>query len=178
MPVDVCRRWLDRLATAGPGEAGPPPTMQELFLELSEDNPQLQGVARYLELCQQSVAEDDDADPGEPEEPDEPEASPPSSAMPRAELVQLLRNLFDEVEELRERNDSLAAALGACYLCWGQDPSCPRCHGGGSPGALRPDRMLFARWIAPALRRWRHGRPGASETADTAQRPTQTASPR
>jgi hypothetical protein len=62
-----------------------------------------------------------------------------------------VRDLCAELEELRERNDVLAAALGACHLCWGEDPGCPACGGLGRPGAAPPDRQLFARLVAPAV---------------------------
>jgi hypothetical protein len=54
-------------------------------------------------------------------------------------------------EVLAERNALLAAALGACD-CWGEQPDCPLCQGLGAPGWSRPDRVLFAQYIAPALR--------------------------
>jgi hypothetical protein len=60
-----------------------------------------------------------------------------------------------ELEELRRRNDQLAAALGACYLCWGEDPACPICGGLGAAGAAAPDPRYFALYVVPALNRLR-----------------------
>jgi hypothetical protein len=60
-----------------------------------------------------------------------------------------------EVERLQAINETLAAALGACPVCWGDDPGCRVCHGRGGPGSRRPDRELFARLVTPALRRLR-----------------------
>ena len=73
-----------------------------------------------------------------------------------------------EAEALRERNDILAAAVGACHLCWGEDAGCRGCHGRGSPGARRPERVAFRRYITPALRRLQEvpispGREGGGE---------------
>ncbi len=44
-----------------------------------------------------------------------------------------------ELEELRERNEALAAALGACFACWGTDIFCTHCGGEGRPGAAAPE---------------------------------------
>jgi hypothetical protein len=57
-----------------------------------------------------------------------------------------------ELDELRERNDCLAAALGACYECWGEDPDCDICGGDGRPGSSLPDRRLFKEIVDPAIR--------------------------
>lgn len=54
-------------------------------------------------------------------------------------------------EELAERDQVLAAALGACD-CWGQNPRCRICQGEGGPGWLLPDRQLFTAYVYPALR--------------------------
>ncbi len=64
-------------------------------------------------------------------------------------------NLRAELQALRERSDTLAAALGACYLCWGDDPGCQVCAGRGSPGCLPINPDLFEEFIVPALRRVR-----------------------
>lgn len=71
------------------------------------------------------------------------------------ELRDLVRNLYDEVEQLRARNDRLAAALGACHICFGTDPACEECTGAGGPGASRPDAGLFRLLVLPAARRLR-----------------------
>src|SRR5215212_1387361 len=68
-------------------------------------------------------------------------------------LLEKLRLLRGELEELREWNEALAAALGACARCWGEDPSCPGCQGLGSPGAEMPNRPLFTAFVVPAVRR-------------------------
>ncbi len=58
-----------------------------------------------------------------------------------------------ELEELRGKNDILAAALGACYLCWGEDNKCAVCQGKGQPGFLTPEQELFDRIVLPAVRK-------------------------
>jgi len=57
-----------------------------------------------------------------------------------------------EVKLLRERCDTVAAALGACGLCWGQDQSCRACRGHGAPGHCIPDEELFCELVVPAVR--------------------------
>jgi hypothetical protein len=63
----------------------------------------------------------------------------------------------DELEMLRRRNDIFAAAVGACEICWGDDPGCRVCWGEGRPGWTEPNRGLFAEVAGPALRRLRRG---------------------
>lgn len=70
-------------------------------------------------------------------------------------LRRRLAELELEVDRLQEINETLAAALGACPVCWGDDPDCGVCQGRGGPGSLRPNRELFERLVTPALRRLR-----------------------
>jgi hypothetical protein len=60
-----------------------------------------------------------------------------------------------ELADLREVNDTVAAALGACPYCWGGDRDCEVCGGHGSPGYCEPDARLFEALIVPAVRRER-----------------------
>lgn len=60
-----------------------------------------------------------------------------------------------ELADLREVNDTVAAALGACRVCWGGDPGCPACAGQGRAGWRAPDRALFQELVVPAVRRVR-----------------------
>lgn len=72
-----------------------------------------------------------------------------------AELGDTARRLFAEREDALRRLENLAAALGACPLCLGEDPLCPTCHGAGEPGARAPDPVAFRRYVVPALDRAR-----------------------
>lgn len=122
------------------------PSMPDLLLQLAEDNPRMHMVARYLAAQAQSEAQ---ATESEAEQADSAD---------RQEIASTLRRLAGEVDELRRRNDALAAALGACYLCWGEDHTCPNCGGRGSPGSIRPHRQEFATYVLPAVRRMSHDR--------------------
>jgi hypothetical protein len=62
-----------------------------------------------------------------------------------------------ELDQLRALCDTLALALGACHVCWGQDEDCPACFGRGQVGAFVPDRELFDQYVLPAMRRARSG---------------------
>jgi len=59
----------------------------------------------------------------------------------------------DELSSLRDVNDTLASALGACCVCWGGDEDCETCNGYGVCGSEEPDQALFAELIVPAIRR-------------------------
>jgi hypothetical protein len=66
---------------------------------------------------------------------------------------QIMDQTHSELESLRVRNDTLALALGACYLCFGEDLSCENCHGSGAPGSSPPQVEAFRKYILPAVRR-------------------------
>jgi hypothetical protein len=70
-----------------------------------------------------------------------------------SELRDLLEQAYAEIEALRVRNDALAAATGACHLCFGEDRRCEECGGRGVPGSRRPEPVAFKKFILPALRR-------------------------
>jgi hypothetical protein len=153
---DTYRRWLET-AVADPAAAGSPPPLPEMLLEVGQGDPRLEGIARFLALSQQLAGQEERADALSA---DDGNLEPPRTQHRRgsAQLRRVLRRLVAEVAELRERNDALAAALGACYLCWGTDAGCPDCAGHGSPGSAPVDVSQFAAWIQPALHRLRRQR--------------------
>lgn len=71
------------------------------------------------------------------------------------EVARVMKAMYAELELLRERNDVLAVALGACHLCFGRDPGCAECGGAGGPGASAPDPGAFRDYVVPAVRRVR-----------------------
>jgi len=93
----------------------------------------------------------------------EPAAAEPARGSParqeRAHRIRTLRalarSMFAELEILRERNDTLAAALGACHICFGSDPMCSECAGRGIPGSADPDPTAFGTYVMPAVHRER-----------------------
>lgn len=69
-----------------------------------------------------------------------------------AGLTGQLEAAHSELKLLRDRCDTMAAALGACALCWGHEPNCRACRGHGLPGRSLPDESLFIEYVMPAVR--------------------------
>lgn len=92
-----------------------------------------------------------DAPPAE-SEPEPTSFEPDDEPEPAAVRIAALKR---ELADLREVNDTLAAALGACRACWGGDDDCPECAGRGRAGSAVPDPALFRELVVPAVRRVR-----------------------
>ena len=152
---------LKALAGSGTGGASP----QELLMsQLGEQDPTVAMLAQYL--TQGSDDDDDDND-----EADAANAELEAAYTAQTEAIaayeeklhhvteitrhlhQKLKDVYAELQDLRERNDLLAAALGACHLCWGEDRDCEVCRGEGYPGFYRPDADMFRQYATPALAR-------------------------
>jgi hypothetical protein len=136
------------------------PSAQELLSQLESTNPTAGLIAKYLAARQvsesQSSSDEGIVVEGEAVYAAEVQSVAVEQFERLAQVVQRLggqvKKLRAELDQLREVNDALAAALGACYLCWGKDAGCPVCHGTGRPGTAIPDKQLFARFVAPVLR--------------------------
>lgn len=128
-----------------------------LLGELDDGNPRHRLLAHYLQ--QQAASAEDEPEQDEPD-PLAVAAAETQQRRQRAykRLRHLVQQMYAELEMLRERNDALADAVGACYLCWGSDPECEVCQGDGRPGAAPPDPTLFDRLVTPALHH-RYGPP-------------------
>ncbi|MGL4964881.1 MAG: hypothetical protein ACRC67_26890 [Inquilinus sp.] len=72
-----------------------------------------------------------------------------------ADLAATAKRLFEERTACSQRLEDLAAALGACPVCFGDDLLCDTCHGAGRPGARAPGAAEFARYVMPAVERVR-----------------------
>jgi len=77
------------------------------------------------------------------------------TAQPQQSKVSDIRQFRQELNDLRDVNDTVAAALGACPVCWGGDTGCEECQGKGYSGSARPDAQLFKELVLPAVRRMR-----------------------
>jgi hypothetical protein len=160
MPSDSRSVLLQALlARSGKGEL---PTTEDLVSELAGSDPTAGIIAQYLaqrrvEEAEHETSADEDEETDALRIPsDEWNAMVERNAQLGKAfrgLRQEVESLYGELEDLRARNDKLAAALGACYLCWGLDVDCPTCGGQGLPGTSSPDRRLFAQLVAPAIRR-------------------------
>ena len=172
--ADLNPLLLQALAASGSGQGLP---LQEMLLsQLNTDDPTLTLLTQMLAQQQTTppVEENEDAiDQAEIERQEREK----SQAMAKAlrHLRTKIDDLYAELEDLRVRNDAIAAALGACYLCWGHDSDCEVCRGKGKPGAKLHDQALFVQLIAPAIRRLQQARmsaarPPAATAASSSQR--------
>ena len=84
-------------------------------------------------------------------EPTQVPAGNPIKAMLALSLMNHLRGRTDGTEALTIRR--VAAMVGACPRCLGDDASCEKCAGRGQPGYRVPDRAALLQWIARPLRR-------------------------
>lgn len=124
------------------GEAVDPLALLKAQLETqAQTDPRTALILRCLEQRAQQP-------PAEEMEPAGEEAGADVS-----ELQDLMEQAYSELEALRMRNDVLAAALGACYLCFGEDPLCETCGGRGVPGSRAPEPTAFRKYVLPAMRR-------------------------
>ncbi len=138
MTDELYRVLLNQL-TGGAVGAEAQASMPELVAQMVGSDPRQQWMKQYLAQRQTL--------PQEAHMPVLQEAE-----RGQAQAMRRLRQVTLELQELRERNDTLAAALGACYLCWGEDSACSHCRGRGRPGYTIPDKELFIEWVAPAVR--------------------------
>jgi hypothetical protein len=168
-PVDLNAAMLGALTGRGsfPGAA-------ELAAQLGLTDSTDPTTAMIVQLAMQrerdALGDADDA--GDAEAADEVPNVPPTHGR-RASLARLERRLQAaevELEELRVRNDAMAAAVGACYACWGDDSTCPVCAGAGVPGCFAPRRALLAQLVGPALARLRAAASRSRDDANSATR--------
>jgi hypothetical protein len=62
-------------------------------------------------------------------------------------------NARDPDADAAERVIRVAAIVGACTSCLGDDPHCTECRGMGRPGSRMPDVEALLEWIDLPLRR-------------------------
>lgn len=155
MDDDIYQQLLDSF-NGSEGKAKAKTLLPELLLQnMADADPKLKAIATYL-VKQQTETDYEEADDEEEPFEDASDLSPAEPALSRQDapvnrLQQVATTMYAELEDLRERNDALAAALGACYLCWGEDFDCEECQGQGQPGAFKPDKGLFRQYVAPAI---------------------------
>jgi hypothetical protein len=80
--------------------------------------------------------------------------------------------LLAENRDLQRRLDGLAAAIGACPACFGEDLLCGTCQGAGVPGSRLPQAAEFHNYVRPAV-----DRVGAALRRAPARRPWPRHSP-
>jgi len=155
---------------ASPSDADPAQTVQELLAQFGPGNPMASLIAKHLaEPKRQRVI---DVDPVEEIPEAAGNSAPPDTGM--SELRAHVESMFAELTVLRDRTDRLAAALGACCLCWGEDAGCRACRGRGRPGFAIPDELQFEELVLPAVlalraQRARFGRPSPNPQTKSTQ---------
>lgn len=122
--------------------------MSRMFAE--HEDPRIRLIAQFMGPQNAASA----ADPGQPENVEVIEVEPPRPAITSTSLRRKLRRLVEDLRAAQTTGDTLAAALGACYLCWGEYPRCEHCGGAGRPGWCEPDAELYAEYVAPAVARF------------------------
>jgi hypothetical protein len=132
-----------------------------LYSQIGASNPQAAMVLQLLEqrraqanaaIEQEEIADEEAGHERHgPHEPREPEVSVKEQDL--RTLQETVEKACAELETLRTRNDAVARAIGACYLCFGEDALCAECGGRGKPGSLVPEPAAFRQYVLPALRR-------------------------
>lgn len=147
MNDDMQAVLLQALASGGGSES--PVTPAALLAQLGDADPTvalLMNAMLQRQSVQQPQAVEQEPWPGEG-------GLAVETSQSERRLLRRLEHLAAELHVLQARNDAVSAALGACYVCWGDDPACEVCGGRGSPGFFDPDESLFAELIAPAVDR-------------------------
>jgi hypothetical protein len=144
-------------------------SLPDLLATIAQRNPRMQPLVQHFqariaakENTAETVAEEAEAIPAQ--EPEIVESVDPNRR--EQKLKKLTRTMFVEMQALRSRNAMLADALGACHLCWGDDPACAYCAGQGSIGAYLIDPAVFEDVIGPAMRQVLQ-RPSLAKTQTT-----------
>ena len=129
-----------------PPVADPIAAATAMMDELKRSNPQLAMLAQLMQaraIVPEPVSEDLSDEVAEL-------ANRLARAEARIERMKLQgRRLYEAHQSVTSRLADLAAALGACGLCWGEDDMCPSCRGRGRPGMVRPDPALRERLLGP-----------------------------
>jgi hypothetical protein len=127
--------------------ADPALLMQQMMADAAAADPKMAMLAQMLAGSRAAAAP-------QPDDDNDDEIAELNARLERADarIIAMKRDgrrLLEAYQACRERLGLLAAALGACGLCWGDNESCPSCRGRGRPGMVRPDPELRARLLGP-----------------------------
>lgn len=130
---------------------GGTPDLGALLGAAGNADPKLGAVLSALAQQRSAAAENDvvDADAGADAQA-EAEAREVEQRARFDHLRDVARRMDAELRALRRRNAHLAAALGACPHCWGEDAECGTCAGEGLPGSAPPHRGHWRHYVAPS----------------------------
>lgn len=129
-------------AALSPG--GIPADPSKLMQEMAADDPRM---AMLMQMMQGQRGEASN-DAGKPDDRDDLIAELSerldASEARLTKMTRIARQLHEAGRIASFRLSRLAAALGACGICWGEDSSCLGCRGRGKPGMIRPDPEMRA----------------------------------
>ena len=63
------------------------------------------------------------------------------------------KKILEDLKQLIKINKELAAALGSCNECWGENPECEQCKGLGLPGWRSSHKKHFSYYVTPILQK-------------------------
>jgi hypothetical protein len=143
-----------QMMLGGGMQAGmPAPNLSDLLETLAQRDPRMATLVQQLQV--RLAAKESSPDPVVEDVPiisPEPEIMQPVRHAARGQkLKRLASTLLAELRAVRARNDMLADVLGACHLCWGEDPTCVYCEGDGRIGAYLINPKVFEDVIGPAM---------------------------
>jgi hypothetical protein len=112
--------------------------MDGLLADLARQNPSLAWLQQMLAM-QRQAATAQAAGASDIQVEAHAEIAALRDALAQAEvrierLTAVNRRLAAELEAARDRVADVAATVGACGVCWGEDPRCRSCRGRGKPG--------------------------------------------
>jgi hypothetical protein len=129
------------------GMANPQAMLSHLMGQMGDADPQMAMLRQMMQARTTSVS---DAVEGLSEEDRRGlELRLEEAEQERATALDQARKFHAAYLAASERLADLAAALGACGLCWGEDDDCPGCRGRGHIGMVRPDTELRVRLLGP-----------------------------
>lgn len=135
------------------GAAAPQQAMDGFLADFARQNPELAWFAQLVAMQRQAAAS---ASSQAPElEAARAEIDALSEQLRQSEVradkfQRLANRLGDELDAAQDRLADLAAVLGACGLCWGEDRECRSCRGRGKPGMFAPEPATRSRFFAEA----------------------------
>jgi len=159
---------LDQVAvsTEQPGDPPSPQRAMDGFLtDFARQNPDLAWFAQLVAMQRQAQVQ----------------SEPPELEAARVEVTALVeqlhhsearadklarhaRRLAEELDAAQERLSDLAAILGACGLCWGEDRGCRSCRGRGKPGMFAPEPATRSRFFAEPAKPAERSDPSVAST--------------
>ena len=126
-------------AAAGADGAADP---QAMLRELAASDPRMALMLQFLNPPRAVVLEDDPELDERNAVIEDLSARLDAAEVKLTRVTGIARRLHEAHQSSARRLSELAAALGACGLCWGEDQQCPGCHGRGRAGMVRPDEAL------------------------------------